>query len=297
MTFFPSVPSNRVENLLAAIMLFHQNNPEIVVDDKAVRRPLYRQLSHLPALRIPMNELFSTAKPQNLDAFLIHATGEQLAQEKACSHCANGRRRPFGLACVVSRDPVVASRTQGSCANCWYGRNGCHCTLRARLDGSSQDGDADVMESVEIANVEAAAPQSVVQKLPQPVVPQPSPAIQKPPPVVQKPSQELASTAALLQKLGYENAQLARPDWHNGLHFNSLPNPEIALAPSVVPAPAGAWASSPVGQETADWQGQYSKMDVTDLLKTQRDLLKQQQDLATKLLAINKELYFRQTGD
>lgn len=256
-------------------MLFRQNNPEVAVDNKAMKRPLYQLLSHLPALRIPMNELFSTAKPQNLDAFLIHATGEQLTQEKACSHCVNGRKRPFGLACVVSRDPAVALRTQGSCANCWYGRNGCHCTLRARYDGSSQDGDADVTESVETVPVKTAAPQPVVQKLPR----------------------EQAPAAALEQKLNPGDSLMARPDWHTGLHFNSVPNPESALPPSGVSRPTGVWVSSPMGQEIADWEGQCSRMEVTDLLKTQGDLLKQQQDLTAKLLAISRELYFRQTGE
>lgn len=201
-------------------------------------------------MRLPVDPSgFSNVKPQNIDAFLMHVTGEELPPEDACNLCRKARRRPFGLTCVIFREGPVAEHTSGSCANCWYGRQGSLCSLRARVpkaDGSSQEGY--VIETREAVEVHDDSASSV---------------------------EDAASV----------------PLFSEAHEHDSTPVPELEPVVS-----QGVGAVNSVIEET-DWEWRCSRMAVTDLLETQRSLLRQQQKITTQLLSLNRELYFRQTGE
>ncbi|KAK0744517.1 hypothetical protein B0T21DRAFT_89353 [Apiosordaria backusii] len=98
--------------------------------------PFFLWLCRQPVRRVPtVSPKWNNNKTQNMPSFMMQACGDVLLSHQACEKCA-GRKGPYNE-CVVINDPQIAEHTRGSCANCWYGKQGSMCTLRTGVGNTS----------------------------------------------------------------------------------------------------------------------------------------------------------------
>lgn len=90
-------------------------------------------LASMPVVRRPdiLVHRFQGVRLQSQHAFLMQAVGEEVPPDQACWRCSRGHGIMRG-ACVVVRHPEVMAATGGACANCWYGRKGSLCSFRSK---------------------------------------------------------------------------------------------------------------------------------------------------------------------
>ncbi|SPQ23428.1 d063680d-8317-4bf1-bfc3-d4c6a98823ea [Thermothielavioides terrestris] len=127
----------------------------------------YMTLSNLPVKRIPAPApSFTDHKPQNALSLAMQAAGDLVPEHERCAKCARGSGIYSGV-CVVVRDPAVLKWTGGSCANCYYNRHGCLCSLRRQTTSAvtTQDVDSPTSEQpaakqtpVPVPQIPASAP-------------------------------------------------------------------------------------------------------------------------------------------
>lgn len=109
--------------------LMCQKFPKLGVSIEDVPRKL-RFLTELPVRQVPIvASYFHLHKPQNTVSYLIQASGELLPEKASCESCRTATRGIY-QGCVVARDPLIIEALSGSCACCWYGRQGFKCSFR-----------------------------------------------------------------------------------------------------------------------------------------------------------------------
>ncbi|KAK4151576.1 hypothetical protein C8A00DRAFT_45241 [Chaetomidium leptoderma] len=215
-------------------------------------------LSPLPVKQIPVVTAgFNDSKRQNMVSFLMQAVGDVLPADKACSKCTkmNGVYRG---ACVVVRDPRVLNVTCGACANCWYGRTGYNCSLRRPPHAAA----------VRALPAAPAAGTASVKATPIPVPQVPPPTHSRPP----GPAPLHPGYAAALAS-GAVAAAPASAATSNG-------SPELAT-------------SLLRDQKASMWESLYRSMGTENLLRAHEGLVEQQDDLTTRLMALNRVVWER----
>ncbi|KAK3401682.1 hypothetical protein B0T20DRAFT_504197 [Sordaria brevicollis] len=119
---------------MTPVQLFQHALPHIRLPQHLA--PIARHLAQRPIVRMPVLEKpFQDTKANNFSAYFMQATEHMVPDEQACLRCTGAkiRKRYVGgafVGCVVFADPEEAKLTGGACANCWYGRQGSLCSFR-----------------------------------------------------------------------------------------------------------------------------------------------------------------------
>jgi len=232
------------------------------VDQVTQRSFLYRVLADRPVKRVPQTNLkFHARKPQNVPSYLMQATGEALPAEQSCEKCQ--KRGKYSGVCVIMLDEDIMRYTSGSCASCWYNRSGCHCTIR---DVSGRFRKQRVKKQRAPGNTSLSLPNT-----PAPAAPQPETA-------------PVATCEPVPAVAGPVRKPAARP-----VAPPVAPLVQATAAPTVSSSSLDAWNTG--------WEDIYSQMATPALLEAQRHLLERQNDLMTRLLAMNTVLAARYSGN
>jgi hypothetical protein len=189
---------------------------------------------------------------QSQHAFLMQAVGEEVPPDQACWRCSRGHGIMRGV-CVVVRHPEVMAATGGACANCWYGRRGSLCSFRSK--------------NVARERSTSEAFQTMPESKPRP---------ESEP----KPDEAPASTAPAAPM----TSPVAAP-----IH----PAYAASFAPGVINVPLSSLnGASNLAQEGAIlwWKTSYRTMSLERLMATHTSLREWQDDLSTRLLAMNAVL-------
>lgn len=239
---------------LATLTLFQEMYPHLPPQPE---RPdnLFTYLTSQPAVRTPVvSPRFNDTKPQNIVAFLMQAAGDVVPWEQACERCT----RHTGVlreACVVIRDPGVLEVTGGACANCWYARQGSTCTFR---QGTT------------------TVPQRRITK--ESPVPAPQAAWREPSSAPKKQPDAPVPTAPVSTPLHPSYAA-------------ALATAAVAATPTpiIVPSNPSAISSSLSRDEKVRvWENRYGSMSIGNLLQAHDLLTEWQEDLTTRLMAMNR---------
>ncbi|KAL2158823.1 hypothetical protein VTH06DRAFT_4015 [Thermothelomyces fergusii] len=263
--------------------LFKQTYPHLTA--RLARRTgrLFKYLAGLPVKRIPVvTDNFSDAKSQNVVAYLMQAAGDVVPMAEACGKCSR-QTGVFRNACVVLRDPDVADLTGGSCAACWYSRQGSLCTFR---QDNAPTGEAPFVAFSGTTASQRPAPAPAPAPVPVPVpvpVPAPAPA-PAPDPDLENRLNPLVMTAgpgptaSVPLHPSYAAAALAAE------------RAPVAPTPAVVPEPRPASPRDPSSprERVRAWEERYGRMSTQDLLQVHAQLIRWQEDLSTRLIAINR---------
>lgn len=228
----------------------------------------------MPILEKP----FVDNKPDNFSAYFLQATGHMVPDEQACARCKGVviKKRYVGgtfVGCVVFADPEEAKLTGGACANCWYGRQGSLCSFR----------NPGAVGKLKKQPKESYEPRSQIS----------NPSLMSPPPPPEgqpmQHGQQLGNTGQV------HPAFLASISSASPAYTPSSDYPHIEAqivhqrngeAP-ILPRPDGS-----VNKVTA-WETRYRKMSTDKLRATHGNLVEWQEDLNTRLLAMNKVLLDR----
>lgn len=218
---------------------------------------------------------FVDNKPDNFSAYFLQATGHLLPDEQACARCRGViiKKRYVGgtfVGCVAFADPEDAKLTGGACANCWYGRQGSLCSFRNPAGKRKE-------------RLGAARYNPFLISPPPPPPPEGQP---------MEHGQQLENTgqvhpAFLASVSSASPAYTPFPDYY--------PNMEAQIVqqnngePPSLPRPD----SSPSVNKVTAWETRYRKMSTDKLRATHRNLVEWQEDLNTRLLAMNKVLLDR----
>ena len=210
---------------------------------------LFTYLASRAVKRTPVvGARFNNKKRQNIPSYFMQATGDLVPEDKACVRCYRGNG-VYGDVCVVVRDPELLEITGGSCANCWYSRQGSLCTFREpNLDGQSK---------------------------PPPTSEPPKPRPNRGP----RPRQE-----GLALPQAPASAQL-HPGYAAALAAAAAvtPAPAAALQSPVHPP------NGPSRDDKARvWETRYGCMSTENLLAAHEHLAEWQEDFTTRLLAMNR---------
>ena len=234
----------------AAHWLFRKTFPQYAPSFQSYQPGnLFTYLASRPVKRTPVvSDRFNNKKRQNIPSYFIQATGDLVPEDRACIRCYRGNG-VYGEVCVVVRDPKMLEITGGSCANCWYSRQGSLCTVRE--------------------------PNPDAQSKPPPTSKPPKPRLtRRPRPQQEGPSLSQAPASAQLHP-GYAAA--------------------LAAAAAVTPAPVAPLTSPvhpPNGPSRDDkarvWETRYGGMSTENLLAAHEHLAEWQEDLTTRLLAMNR---------
>ncbi|KAK4031921.1 hypothetical protein C8A01DRAFT_20937 [Parachaetomium inaequale] len=213
-------------------------------------------LASHPVKQIPVVSVrFNLAKPQNVVSFLMQATGDAVPADKACDRCARNNG-VFKHICVVVRNQSLLNITGGTCAACWYGRQGSKCTFRKGMPT--------LLRKTPNPAFPSRRPASGQRKQPDPpataLAPEPATA-----PLHPSYAAALASGAVVVTPtpvLGSNNS-VSRPD-------------------------------NPSRDENARvWESRYGCMSTDSLLQAHEHLAEWKDDLTTRLLAMNRVLLER----
>ena len=246
----PAEPDLTLTLWAGAHWLFAKTFPQYAPAPQTYRPGnLFTYLASWPVKRTPVvGDRFNNKKRQNIPSYFMQATGDLVPEDKACGRCYRGNG-VYGDVCVVVRDPEMLEITGGSCANCWYSRQGSLCSFRD----------------------------------PNPDAPS------KPPPISEPPRPRPTRGSGPRQ----EDSALPQAPATAQLH----PGYAAALAAAAVATPAPvATSTSPVhppnGPSRDDkarvWETRYRGMSSENLLAAHEHLAEWQEDLTTRLLAMNR---------
>jgi hypothetical protein len=221
---------------------------------------LFTHLAAQPAKRVPfVTARFNNSKPQNQVSFLMQATGDAVPEHEVCGRCSN-MSGVFREACVVVREPAVIAITGGACANCWYGRQGSLCSFRSPAPAHHQSAQA------ADPGIEAPVP---VPPIPPPFQPAAMPLADVPAPA---PAPIHPSYAA------------------------ALAAGAVAVTPTpVAPSNNGLTGSGNLSRDDKVrlWENRYDKLSTDNLLRAHEHLAEWQEDLTTRLMAMNRVVLMR----
>ncbi|EAA30952.2 hypothetical protein NCU09790 [Neurospora crassa OR74A] len=241
--------------------------------------PIARHLAERPIKRMPiLGKPFVDNKPDNFSAYFLQATGHLLPDEQACARCRGVKikKRYVGgtfVGCVAFADSEDAKLTGGACANCWYGRQGSLCSFRNPADKRKE-------------RLGAARYNPLLISPPPPPPPPPPPKGQP-----MEHGQQLENTGQVHPAF-LASVSSASPAY---TPFLDYPHMEAQIVqqnngePPILPRPDG---SSSVNKVTA-WETRYRRMSTDKLRATHGNLVEWQEDLNTRLLAMNKVLLDR----
>lgn len=208
-----------------------------------------------------MTNRFNDSKPQNVPSFLMQAAGDAVPDHNACEKCARNTG-VYPHCCVVVRDPSVLEVTGGACANCWYSRQGSQCTFRLALSAMPQQTPARPRNG---HMRETTAPGSESSRRHQP-----SP----------------------------NAAGLEEPDATGPAPAPLHPGYAAALASGTAAVASGSTAALHThpaqtnnlsrDEKVRLWESRYSNMSTANLLQAHEHLAEWQEDLTTRLMAINR---------
>ncbi|KAK4236577.1 hypothetical protein C8A03DRAFT_16792 [Achaetomium macrosporum] len=251
-------------NHAAALALYRQTFPNLERGLKPPR-PLTRAIAYRPVKQIPVVAAsFNDRKPQNVTSFLMQATGDALPEWMWCRRCTN-RSGIYTEACVVVRDPDVLEVTGGACANCWYGRQGSLCSFRekgkvplrhfnGRLPGPPRLPGASTKQTPVPVLQTAAAPSTRSR---------PTLTDSKPAPAPLHPSYVAA--------------------------LSSGTAPAVVANNSSSSAVSGTTTAGPSREDKVRvWENRYGSMNLDSLLAAHEHLADWQEDLTTRLIAMNR---------
>ena len=247
-------PSSSLTLRAAALAVFKKTYPQYAVQPQ---RPgnLYTYLGSQPVQRIPhATPRFNNLKPQNAVAFFMQAIGDMVPMDAACDRCSRNTG-VFPHNCVVVRDPAVLEVTGGACANCWYSRQGSLCTFRQSTPNSDP---------------------AVVLAKHMRIKPPPGPP--RPPQQTPRPPQDPVPPAPAPIHPSYAAALAAGAVAAN-------PAPTVA---SGTPAAKSKPKHLSRDEKVRVWENRYGTMSTDSLLSAHEHLVEWQEDLATRLLAMNR---------
>lgn len=215
---------------------------------------------------------------------------------KACGKCSR-QRGIFKHACVVVCDPDVANLTGGACAGCWYGRMGSWCTLRQ--DAPPPRGEGEVLPPAAPAAAAATTPQRRAPPDPgnRPVPSSTAAAVptawglRQAAPVPLHPSY-IAALAAGTPSPGPPPPPPAPTPSPTPTPAAVPPKPPAPLSAAIVPPnPPSSVPSqdpSPPRDRVREWEERYSRMTTEELVEVHAKLIRWQEDLSARLVAMNR---------
>ncbi|KAK1775371.1 hypothetical protein QBC45DRAFT_245352 [Copromyces sp. CBS 386.78] len=248
--------------------------------------PLARYLAERPIKRTPVfKKPFVDNKPDNFSAYFLQATGHLVPDEHACARCKGFKIKKSNVGgtfvgCVVLADPEEAKLTGGACANCWYGRQGSLCSFR---------------------NPPGKLARKSKEAYEQPRSQMSNPSLMSPPPPPEGQPMEYGQqfgNAGQVHPAFLASVSSASPAAYTPSEY---PHIEAQIVhqrngePPVLPRPGlpGIDANTPHANRIAAWETRYRKMETKKLRATQRNLIEWQEDLSTRLIAMNKVLLDR----
>ncbi|KAK0615310.1 hypothetical protein B0T17DRAFT_541597 [Bombardia bombarda] len=275
-----------------AMQLLRQALPHITdIDKKSSTTRVFcnRFVAQMPIIQ----RVFTSNKAQNVPSYFMQATGKLLPAEEGCARCQRANGVYSG--CVIATDPEGFHITQGACANCWYGRQGSQCSFRKSEIYTKQDDDEDDETYQELAggvsHVETPTPAS------QPVNTRPAFAMTTRGSQVYPALNETTSTttAAAVTPAAHTHPHVLAPQ-------RRRPNTEPpTTAPAAVPPPKTNATPSPAQNQAQAasqppsldakikaWESRYRDMDVSALRAAQEHLMQWQEDLSTRVMAMNR---------
>lgn len=255
----------------AAIDLYNRMFPYNKPAPEATGSRLFKMLASRLTRQVPVvatDRFKPGARPENLQSFLMQASGEQLPDHESCYRCAN----QLGLyrGCVVAQDAAVLAITRGACANCWYSRGGSRCTFRNPTPTEWQAAAAKTKPPVKETPVPVPQipPAPAAASLPQPAI---LPTLKSRPPIHPGYAAALAAGAA-----------------------RTAAAPVATTTPSSTSAGlssrAAADRSLSMDEKVGAWEKRYSAMEPDQLLVAHEHLAEWQADLMTRLAAMNRVL-------
>lgn len=202
----------------------------------------------------------------------MQAIGDMVHEDEACDRCLR-RSGVFPGHCVVVRHPAVLEVTGGACANCWYNRQGCLCSFRQSTPQSDQ-------ATPLVKRMQLSPPGGPV---PEPPGPTPKPQ-QKPVP----PAPASAPAPAAPIHPSYAAALAA-----GSLTAGAVTTGAVAASPALNGSASASAANSKPKHLSHDdkvraWENRYGTMSTSSLLSAHEHLAEWQEDLTTRLLAMNK---------
>ena len=247
---------------------------------------------------------------------MMQAAGDAVPQGSGCSRCSK-RRGVYVGACVVVRDPTILQITGGACANCWYSRQGSLCSLRVEtttpqdrtkikwrgLTGLWGGPPAALATADHAPPAPAGTPQlSLIQS----GIPQSSGQAGMPQSSAQAATPQLPAqpgTPRLSVHPGYL-AAIASGTVTHGSALTAKALPKAKSTPSNNPAPTNNNPAPPVhnglsgDDRVRAWEKRYRAMPTEGLAATHEHLVEWQEDLSTRLVAMNRVLLerLRQSG-
>ncbi|KAH7629845.1 hypothetical protein B0T09DRAFT_340396 [Sordaria sp. MPI-SDFR-AT-0083] len=249
--------------------------------------PVARHLADRPIKRTPILEKpFVDNKLDNFSAYFMQATSHLVPDEHACARCKGVKIKKSYVGgtfagCVVFADSEDAKLTGGACANCWYGRQGSVCSFR---------------------NPAGRLPKKSKEAYGQPRPQTSNPSLMSPPPPPEgqpiEYGQQFGNTGqvhpAFLASVSSASPAAYTP-------FSDYPHIEAQIVHQdngelpVLPRRGlpGIDANTPHANRIAAWETRYRKMDTKKLRAAQRHLIEWQEDLSTRLMAMNKVLMDR----
>lgn len=265
-------------------------------------------LADAPVKRIPLVKArYNDLKPQNQVSYMMQAAGDVMPQGAACAKCSRRGGVYYG-ACVVVRDPTVMQITGGACANCWYSRQGSLCSNRVEtttaqdrtkikrhgLTGAWGRPPATLATADHTPPAPEGTPQLSLQSgilsmssgragMPQSPAQAATPQLPAPP-----------GTPRLSVHPGYLAAIASGTVTHG-----SAPTAKALPKARATPAPTKNNPAPPVhnglsgDDRVRAWEKRYRAMPTQGLAATHEHLVEWQEDLSTRLVAMNRVLLER----
>lgn len=256
-----------------ALDLFRQVMPEIDLPERP--SPLFQFLVDHPVRQVPvLCRPFNDSKPQNVVSYLMQASGTPLTREDSCKRCKNGSGVYAG--CVILGGKVGDDYTLGACANCWYNRQGSKCSKRNPEKPKGERPQRSALMGA-LGVTKTAVPSLSNRSF----VTQTQPTTSKETPVPIPVPKHHHSTAPIPvpkpQGSSFTTSYTSGTTRTAGMGTTSIPDRDMPLAVKN-------------HMHVKAWEVRYSCMSIDELAKAQKHLTEWQEDLMTRLVALNKVL-------
>jgi hypothetical protein len=211
-------------------------------------------------------------------SFLMQAVGDPLPKSMWCQRCTKG----IGIyadGCVVVRDPDVLDVTGGACANCWYSRNGSQCSFREKGTQVNR-----IFKGPMVGLPEWKAKVRTKQT--------PVPVPQVPVPTSTTTSTRKARVAVTENNSTPTPAPAPaplHPSYVAALSAGSTAAVAANTSSSSAVSGSGTSGTGPSREDKVRvWENRYSGMNLDSLLAAHEHLADWQEDLTTRLIAMNR---------